>query len=108
MDKKMKKSTIDSKTTYDTYPTYPTATNKLLWIWCHIRQYLWLSLPRKVLAFIYFFAPSRVFIILALLSRSLPVEAVVVVALKIRGHIAGPPPASPLRTVRAFIFVAII
>ena len=42
--------------------------------------------------FFFFFHP---FIIIALLSRSLPVVA------QIRGHIAGPPPPSPL--IRAFI-----
>ena len=43
---------------------------------------------------LFFFIP---FIILALLSRSLPVVS------QIRGHIAGPPPLSPLRYVPSFL-----
>ena len=45
----------------------------------------------------FFFIP---FIILALLSRSLPVVT------QIRGHIPGPPPPSPLRYNNAFVFIA--
>ena len=47
--------------------------------------------------FFFFFIP---FIFLVLLSRSLPVVA------QTRGHIAGPPLASPLRYNNALIFIA--
>ena len=55
---------------------------------------------QNIIIIVTYFGLVIPFIILALLSYSLPVVT------QIRGHIAGPSPPSPLRTVRSFIFIA--
>ena len=65
----------------------------ITWVLTVIQDSLW----SRATHFIFFFIP---FIILALLSRSLPVVA------PIRGHIVGPPLPSPPRYNNAFIFIA--
>ena len=59
-------------------------------------RYLFLTDMLRMMnaCFCFFFIP---FVVLALLSRSLTV------IIPIRGHIAGPPPASPLRYVPSFL-----
>ena len=49
---------------------------------------------------LFFFLPGTRFIIFALLSLSLPL-----IVTQIQGHVAGPPPPSPLRYNNAFILI---